>query len=370
MDIATTQIQRTLSTRPKSSTSLPRSSLRTIGLGSCGSVFEVPNTDIAWKKGTQSFSIWTDFCLTNRVHNAIVDVGALLQQIFLDAIIPRTPLCHSFHTSDDGAFWTPERINAFPWGHRTQQALFTVDRIPPVPKEARESLIGWYFADDHDVRVRARDDPDNEDCLIRVYLGERESTKQQEEPYDSLRNFPMRLNMFEDQGFDVKVLARQMAIGLAIMHWQAQVNGMDTEFVLGSAAGWLRPEKGYDNLCAGEHTVLAPMCGPHSRRSVHLWMLDFDKASPTHLTRQDVDAKLVPAFLGNDPYYPMPHVDKELWEGFRNTYLTASDAILQARGFGDEMEVIRLPRRFLEEVDRRLKETESWNERDNIVFEN
>lgn len=54
--------------------------------------------------------------------------------------------------------------------------------------------------------------------------------------YDSLRNFPLRLDMIEELQLNASALAAEMAIGLAILHWQTQVDGMDTELVLGSAS--------------------------------------------------------------------------------------------------------------------------------------
>lgn len=62
-------------------------------------------------------------------------------------------------------------------------------------------------------------------------------------------------------------------------------------------------------------------------RSTHVWVLDFDKATTIDFTANDVDKKLVPAFLGNDPYYPRPDVDEELWEEFSRVYLRASQVI-------------------------------------------
>ncbi len=39
--------------------------LRDIGRGSCGSVFEIPGTPYAIKKGANTGAIWNDFNLTN-----------------------------------------------------------------------------------------------------------------------------------------------------------------------------------------------------------------------------------------------------------------------------------------------------------------
>lgn len=95
-------------------------------------------------------------------------------------------------------------------------------------------------------------------------------------------------------------------------------------------------------------------------------MFDFDKATEIEPTKHDVDTKLVPAFLGNDPYYPRPQVDEELWEEFCGFYLEASEAILRRKGVDEGAR--GLPRRFLDEVVRVSREHEDWNEEDNIVF--
>jgi len=344
---------------------LERGDLRIIGLGSCGTVFEIPGSELAFKKGTSESGIWRDFCLTNRVHNAVQNVRMMMQEAFPYSTIPKTPLCHNYHSVDNEKFWS-NNVQRFPPGRRTKQPLFTVDRILPLPQKAREGLIKLYFDEDEKAQQEAKDDQDNKDCLVRIYLGERESIRQQSDVYDTLRNFPLRLNMMEDLELEVSELANEMAIGLAILHWQAQVDGMDVEFVLGSSATWDREHlTGYDDISAPPHTVETIN---FKRRALHLWMFDFDKATETELTKDDVITKLVPAFLGNDPYYPRPQVDKELWDEFCGTYLKASEVILQGKRVNQR--VRSLPRRFLDEVLMMLKKHESWNEKTNIVFTN
>ena len=199
------------------------------------------------------------------------------------------------------------KLLPFPQDHREDGATFLVDRIQPIPEDACGDLIGLYFEDDDEVQAAAEQDDDNYDCLVRIYLGENESQKQQSETYESLRNFPLRLNMIYALGIlkadritqaepwepqmmgEMKKLplATEMAIGLAIIQWQAKVDGMDCEFVLGGAAS---------NGIGGVRLVRLPQSRP-----VHLWMLDFDKTSTIHFTPEDVDRKLVLTFLGNDP---------------------------------------------------------------------
>ena len=338
--------------------------LRVIGLGTCGTVFEIPGTEIAFKKGSNEASIWNDFCLTNTVYNAVKQVRTIIQEAFPHSTIPRVPLCHAYYPVNDEVFWSAN-LHRFPPDYRTKQPLFMADRILPLPEQTRTNLIEEYFDQDEKIQQEAKDDQENKDCLVRIYLGERESASQRLDAHDTLRNFPMRLNMIEDMNIEVSQLAEEMAVGLAIIQWQAQVDGMDTESVLGSSATWdmQRPEKGYVDDSAPPHTVKAIN---FNRWVMHLWMLDFDKARRIDLTKNDVDTKLVPAFLGNDPYFPRPSVGEELWDAFCGSYLKASELILRNKGVGEQ--VMRLPQRFLDEVTRVVMKHKDWNEKDNIVF--
>ena len=381
-ELATSRLKRALSTksvisttssfasrmqRAATKTGLEGESLRVIGLGSCGTVFEIPGTELAFKKGTNEQSIWNDFCLTNRVHEAARNVRAILQEAFPNSTIPRTPLCYNFHPANDESFWSTN-LHRLPTDYRTKQPLFTVDRILPLPEQTRMDLMEEFFDQDESSQQEAKDDQSNKDCLVRVYLGERESLAQQSNVYDTLRNFPLRLNMIEDIEIDSSELAIEMALGLAIIHWQAQMDGMDMEFVLGSSTTLAEEQpKGYDDVSAPPHKVETVK---FKRRAVHFWMLDFDKATAIELRKEDVDRRLVPAFLGNDPYYPRRHVDEKLWDVFCASYLRASELILKSRKVDEQVgkEIMSLPHRFLEEVLRVSQEHENWSEEENIVF--
>ena len=74
-----------------------RSSLQVIGLGTCGSVFEEPGTELAYKKGPDIRSIWGDFGLTNTVYNAVLETKEMLQGEFRESIVPRTPKCYEIY---------------------------------------------------------------------------------------------------------------------------------------------------------------------------------------------------------------------------------------------------------------------------------
>jgi hypothetical protein len=209
--------------------------LRIIGQGTCGTIFEIPGTETAYKRGTDTKALWRDFLLTNSVHRALMSCRPHLELHFNGRMVPLTPECHEFALPDAG-FWE-QNGHRFPKGHQDPKTAFSVDRILPIPRPARNGLIDRYF-DDDDLE-RAKNEPENADCLVRVYLGEEETEEQQKRAFTSLRNFELRLNMIEELGLDAEEYAIEMALGLAVVHWGAQVDGMDMEFVIGGGA--LRP---------------------------------------------------------------------------------------------------------------------------------
>jgi hypothetical protein len=287
----------------------PAPDLRVIGLGTCGTVFELPGTNRAYKKGGETADIWRDYHLTNTVHHATIRVSRLLQGKCPEYRLPCTPHCHAFYLPLDASFWTPS-MSTFPAQHQQKQAAFEVDRILPLPQLQREALINLFFGKSDKARLAARENPDNHDCLVRVYLGEDEPEQQKYTPYTSLRNFPMYLNIFralcDGQETELKRLAREMAAGLAVMHWEAQVDAMDVEFVLG--------------LSSSQQDTGRAL-------SKSLFMFDFDKARPTQLTPRHTK-RLVSAYLGNDPYYPRPD-GGDVWIWFCDAYMVASMVILE-----------------------------------------
>ncbi|MCJ1413014.1 hypothetical protein MMC19_007115 [Ptychographa xylographoides] len=337
---------------------------RIIGMGSCGTVFEIPETRHALKKGKDVAAMWKDFLLTNQVYQAIADSRDLLQDAFPGRTIPKCPQCSDFMLPKS-EYWE-KNLTKFPDTHRELGAAFRFDRILPLPRQTREALIKLYFDDEEDIQEAARNDEDNKHCLVRIYLGENE---QDEEFYNSLQNFPMYLNMIEEVGLDKTALAIEMAIALAIIHWQAQVDAMDSEFVLGSTAATLSNRR--RPFLPGKGTKVLPRPQEirtidFTERSTHVWVLDFDKANSIELTESDVNEKLVPAFLGNDPYYPRPDIDGDLWEDFSKAYLEASMLVLQQRQEKDF--TMTLPKLFLTRVAEMIKAHEGWDPEEHIMF--
>ncbi len=144
---------------------------RIIGVGSCGTIFEIPGLESALKKGKDTEALWKDFVLTNKVHNAIADTREFLQDAFPDRAFPKAPRCRDFYLPDSKDFWDTA-LDKFPQSHRISGAVFQVDRILPLPKPVREALSSLYFDEDESVQEEAKINDENGDCLVRLYLGE------------------------------------------------------------------------------------------------------------------------------------------------------------------------------------------------------
>ena len=171
--------------------------------------------------------------------------------------------------------------------------------------------------------------------------------------------------MVKKLDLDKTLLADEMAIALAIIHWQAKVDAMDAEFVLGSARAAPLGTRRPCDLVEKPHKVdVLPL--DFNKRSIHVWVLDFDMSSRIELTSNDVDKYLVPAFIGNDTYYPRPDVDTELWTRFSKTYLNASRLVLRNKQVSSQ--AMELPEIFLDRVASKIKEHEEWDPEEHTVF--
>ena len=314
---------------------------------------------MALKKGSNLTAIWNDYDLTNKAFNAFAHVRDLLQDAFPRIHIPRCPQATAFRMPDDP--WGTTNRERLPNSHRQIGAAFEMDRILPIPQPLREALISLYF--DPDTAHEAKNDEDNKACLIRIYLGQNEHIPKQ--VYDSLRNFPLWYDMLESLDFNMELVAAEMAIALAVLHWEAGIDGMDLEYILGSARATAeRRLRRVADPHEEPHSVIDELV--FTQRSIHLWVLDFDKCKRFEPSIQSVTQNLVPAFLGNDSYYPRPDIDQDLWVRFGNTYRKASRVILENKK-ADRI-TKRLPQHFLDSVVSKIKETADWDPGKDILF--
>lgn len=214
----------------------------------------------------------------------------------------------------------------------------------------------------------------NDHCLIRIYLGKlstedptpdiamkdagEDAWITSAEPFLSTLNLPgyldhmIKVFRVSHARPPLEALAREIAIGYALLHWGARLDARGIEFLMG----------------------LSPT-GVGRR----LYMLDFEDCRPIdELSAQCVRDQLVPAALGNDPYIPRAtiwgssdekaryerngkhyefftarsHVVR-VWEVFVEQYIEASKKIWEARNHDFGLE---LPMIFIEELRRQNAE--------------
>lgn len=300
-----------------------------IGRGTCGTIFEIPGTESAYKKGSDKDGLRNDANLTNIACRAVVETKTRLQEIFPHVSIPRVPVVTGWISRNELENWWRENLSRFPEGTQIGY-LFEVQRIFPLPRPSREALIRLYFP--KKLRHAAYEDPDNKACLVRPYLGQRRREREFSSPALSLQNFPLYLDQIEELQLEAIQFSEEMAIGLAIIHWKACLDGMDMEFVLGSAT-----TNGELPTVGENFETVEPFCipaGDFKRRQVHIWMLDFDKADRLNLKEswKTCCDRMVTAVTANDPYFPNPAatgiLEHNLWEIFERAYLLAASNLL------------------------------------------
>ncbi|EKV19309.1 hypothetical protein PDIG_03390 [Penicillium digitatum PHI26] len=262
---------------------LSDNALVVIGRGTCGTIFEIPGTESAYKKISEN----------------------------------------------DLEIWWRENLSRFP--DDTQAGyLFQVQRIFPLPKPSREALIGLYFP--KEIHLSAYEDPDNKACLIRPYLGQRRGKWEFSSPALSLQNVALYLDQIEELQLEAIQFSKEMAIGLAIVHWKACLDGMDMEFVLGSATTNGELPTVIENFRAVKPFDI--LAGEFKRLQVHLWMLNFDKANQLNLKKswKSCCDKMVTAVTANDPYFPNPAstgtLEHKLWDTFERAYLLTASILM------------------------------------------
>ena len=342
-----------------------------IGRGTCGTIFEIPGTESAYKKGSDKVALWNDANLTNIACRAVTETKTCLQEIFTNVSIPRVPVVTGWISENDLENWWRENSRRFPKNTRKTGYLFQVQRILPLPKPCREALICLYFP--KAMRISACEDPDNKACLVRPYLGQRRGERELSNPALSLQNFPLYLDQIEELDLDAEAMqfSKEMAIGLATIHWKACLDGMDMEFVLGSAA----KDGELPTVIENFKTVLpfGIPAGDFKRRQVHLWMLDFDKAEQLCLKESWKSScdKMVTAVTANDPYFPNPAstgtLEKKLWDTFERAYLlAASNLLLTQKGLPKDGSTY--PALFLKAWKKRAAELAEDTEGDFVEF--
>ncbi|KAG9256806.1 uncharacterized protein F5Z01DRAFT_697587 [Emericellopsis atlantica] len=293
--------------------------------------------------------------------------------------------------------WWIANVKGFPStnGDNVPNGVFLFERIPPVPRSLQESLIRRFWASPEEQQA-ALNDPDNRDCMIRPYLPERWAyyeakgrKRLNNEQKASLRNFQAYLDDLQDMGVDCHAVARQIALGLAVGHWEAQHDMTDVEFVIAgrytppptAARSHTLPLSAYDKRNdLGNRTIVAeaPPAVQHGLPTrTQMWLVDFDKCNRVRVWDDTLAQDIRTLALGicaNDPYYPNPLPDTQFgWDvfvTFTETYIRAGRHLLQ-RAFekvatNDEQlqKVLKRPAMVMREWTRTVMNAKRNNERD------
>jgi len=329
--------------------------LRIIGRGTCGTIYTStsPST-IAYKIGRDRDALWNDIRLTARVHRSLTESERDWWEV--RSYTPRVPAIKDWIADEAKEDFWVQFAGCFTEAEHKKTApfLFSLSLIPTLGPEVRHALITCYEFTTSKAVVFAN--PENDFCLVRPYLG---LATRKDEPLcrsDNLWNFPLTREDLRSFPFNDELameLAKEMATGLAIIHWHALVDGMDIEFVLGGANDWDGQQVILANdletsepFCSSEPPNLvlgAPMSKPswrqnrwdrthHMSDGMRLYVLDFDKASLLSFDRPEAAIqRLVTAVACNDPYFPDPAATedggRQLWNTFRATYLETAHSV-------------------------------------------
>ncbi|MCJ1245080.1 hypothetical protein MMC30_002281 [Trapelia coarctata] len=337
------------------------STFRAIGAGTCGTVFEIPNSLEVVKRAKTGYeaALWNDHIC----HRIVLECIGRNSDLFGGGL--HVSKSRSFVRANDGHNWRKLAAN-FPQDYRSRSALYFSERILPVPKSVRSALIDEYFPEE--VRSEAKATEANKDCLIRVYLGRRRDPNRLIPTRVSLRNYNLHLDQMEELGLDTKSFAATMARALAVMHWDAGIDTDDVEFVLGSSPTTIsHTSHSLFDLAVEQGPISTLKDADVHTKAVSMWLLDFNRCQRIRIhggkwdLPSDEDERhkglemAFDSFFRNDPYYPRPlssnvH-EKMLWQTFCDAYVSTGKTILD----GEMSEISELPDRFITMVESRMQ---------------
>ncbi|KAF2770342.1 hypothetical protein EJ03DRAFT_350429 [Teratosphaeria nubilosa] len=328
-----------------------------IGIGSVGQVFAHPGTPICYKlpktKGENLQKLHNNYLMQVKVSEAFQNLAKKYPDLTHETVLIPRP--HYWAVSTDDAFWD-DRVDKFEWNEieKGRTEVLCMERIFPVPEPFRHLLIERFCPPAQ--QAAARDSPKNKQCLVRIILG-RESHSKSTLGFN-LRNYSMTVDKFAGTTLLAGEYALAMAGAMATLHWEAQLDGNDIEFVLGSVPTQdqeIRQTMTYDevkSLRAQTSTfqLVTQSRANFKKRLMCLWMLDFDMCQD--IGRNDAGVEqAVKAFMDTYAYCPRPHPDEfrqGLWQSFGTEYIRVSRAILPK-------DLHDLPAKFLTKVEERIK---------------
>lgn len=330
---------------PKVNSTRQQQKLREIGKGQCGTIYALPTGSHMVAKIPNSANKVPQLLQDYQIHARILQAMAETPTALRTGI--DIPSLHWWIGPSHNDFWHRFLLPI----HPCQEFAVVSDRVFSVPFRVREALVDVLCPPA--IRKNKQQflaEPENKNCLIRIYLGRRGNSKAIENLENfKLQNFPLHANEMEGLQLDTSSFAEVMAQTLAILHWKAGVDGNDIEFILGGLSlPSQRPtldeiEEG-DKWSLAEHFQTNYICRP-----VKMWLIDFDQCSRF----EDNDAglkQIVDAFFWNDPFYPIPNSandeDQKLWSVFSKRYLEVSCMLTKSE----------TPRRFISKIEEQQTE--------------
>ncbi|KAK0259061.1 hypothetical protein LTS09_006350 [Friedmanniomyces endolithicus] len=306
--------------------------VRHIGQGQCGTVFALVGTGMVLKisNGPAKNDVLFQDC---QIHKHVEEVFAAIPSAQRpDVSIPQF---RSWINPLNEIFWRdmpPNALSGFSKGY----ALLS-ERIFPLPAPIRDAIFDRYAPKEllgARQKAAALAEQKNQDCLVRVYLGRR-MNKERTAVNFKLRNFELHVDEIEDLalvGLSAAACSSAMAQSLAVMHWGANIDASDVEFVLGSAPMIKAVPTRQEILSMGPDGAMYPSKSLNFKAgSVGLWLLDFNECNEFDPKEASWLEVLVKGFFWNDPYYPRPDAmcgssgrEKQLWIVFKEAYLDAT----------------------------------------------
>ena len=150
--------------------------IKQIGEGMQGTIFEdvgLPNVIKKEKPGNETLP--SNLRNEWNIHSDVIAAFALYDRyIHTDVDVPR--LSRFFKMPEYQDLWK-SHVENFPEEHRTLTEVFSMSKIRPLPKVVRNALIQRFYPFHDGAPIQeiilqdTLDDPLNEHCLVRPYLG-------------------------------------------------------------------------------------------------------------------------------------------------------------------------------------------------------
>ncbi|KAK2038605.1 hypothetical protein LZ31DRAFT_532958 [Colletotrichum somersetense] len=300
--------------------------LEVIGEGYCAIIYDLPNSGRAIKaaRRQKEAELWNDFAAHVKIWEATKSNTSFF--------VPRPSY---YVVYEDIAAWMiahRDEVNSQTGFKSEPTDILVMERIRPLPRVIRQALVEVFCPLSQ--KAEASSNPKNKSCLVRLYLGVRRPNQRTEGPF-TLRNFELTLDKMDILGIDPIQYVRPMAEALAIMHWIAQRDAYDVEFVLGSSPERRIAAAELNSIDLAGRKITTWNRSPDGcanlnflRRAVSVWLLDFNQCQRMPPTPLGIE-QAVKAFWENDPYFPRPNQDLsstegKLWQEFKSVYLAKS----------------------------------------------